>query len=47
MDSSLDLIVFWARISGVMKGFLGLMGHVTYFKGACLSISVERVELKR
>jgi hypothetical protein len=47
MDSNLDLIVFWARISGVMKGLLDLMGHVTCFKGACLSISVDKVELKR
>lgn len=47
MDSNLDLIVFWARIAGVMKGFLGLKGHVTCFRGACLLKSVERVELKR
>ena len=46
-DSSLERIVFWALMAGVMYGFCGLAGHDTDFRGACLSRRFVRVESKR
>ena len=46
MDSSLERSAFWVRMAGVMKGLLSRGGHVMNLAGACLSMSVDRVDVK-
>ena len=45
--SSLDLMVFCMRISGVMYGLGERLGRVIVLIGACLSRRLERVVVKR
>jgi hypothetical protein len=44
MASSLDLLVFSARMSAVMKGLRDLDRHEMVLRGACLLRIEERIE---